>query len=256
MNKTFLALAFFYCLFSAQHAKAASYLEPQGINPGEIILDHVVLKNVDGTNSSSGAKLIALDSKPLHGGQIFKLDALTDSANEPDALYTPIDSKAIIPNLMQSLFVSHNVTLLLTNTNPLEYTVINLATVSKNSGASTLVVFNEGPKGAQGTQGPQGNQGPQGAQGAQGPAGPQGADSTIPGPIGPSGPRGLDGAPGLAGASGISTITVKTASANSLTVIVSCPAGSKALSGSCFDTASTKLAEAACFQVCHYVDYW
>lgn len=235
MNKKLITLTVSYCLFGAQQAFPATYLEPQGITAGEIILDHVVVKGADGTSLSTAAKLSALDTKPLYGGQIFKLDSISGSSNDPDALYTVTDGKGIIPNLVQSVFISHNITLLLTNTSPFELTVINLATTSNNAGAPTSVVFTQGIPGPAGPAGPQGPQGPAGPQGAPG------ANSTVPGPVGPQGQAGAQGAvgpQGPTGATGVSTITVKTASANALSVIVACPTG-KAISGSCFDTAAT-----------------
>ena len=83
-----------------------------------------------------------------------------------------------------------------------------------------------------------------GATGATGPAGPTGPAGVngipgVAGPTGAAGAAGVTGPTGATGPTGISTIVAHTASANALSVNVSCPIGGKALSGSCFDTETT-----------------
>lgn len=111
-----------------------------------------------------------------------------------------------------------------------------LEVVLKSDGA-TGPTGPTGATGATGDAGPTGATGADGATGATGDIGPiglPGADGATgaKGDIGPTGPT------GATGPTGISTITVKTQAGNALSVDVSCPTG-KAISGSCYDTATT-----------------
>ena len=109
-----------------------------------------------------------------------------------------------------------------------------------------VVLLNSvGPTGATGATGATGPTGSTGATGATGPTGADGINGGI-GPTGATGDVGPTGPTGATGATGISTITVKTQSVNALSVNVSCPTG-KAVSGSCFDTATTNTSGSGVF---------
>ncbi|MGR9051247.1 MAG: hypothetical protein ACU84J_01225, partial [Gammaproteobacteria bacterium] len=160
------------CLNCTSPAKAATYNQ----DTFKIQLDHVAITNADGSNGAPlSATLVALDDSSLHGGQIYRLSDFGADIGDQDGLFTAIDGKVFIPNLVQDELTTYNVTLILTKSSPLEFTVIDLTTSVFEQGAEIKVVFNQGPRGETGPAGADGPRGAAGAQGAQGPAGAQGA---------------------------------------------------------------------------------
>ncbi|MEJ2423885.1 MAG: hypothetical protein P8101_05400 [Candidatus Thiodiazotropha sp.] len=202
-NKTILFILL-CCMTLTSFAQAASYNQ----DTFEITLDHVAVTNIDGsTGDPVGATLVAQDGSGIHGGQVYQLEYLDASVGEQDALYTAVDGKVFIPNLIQDSLTTYNATLIVTRSTPMEFTVIDLTTSVYNDGAEVTVVFNRGPQGdpgptgPEGAVGPAGPAGPAGATGATGPAGPTGAAGPT-GPAGATGPAGPTGAAGAAGTDG------------------------------------------------------
>jgi hypothetical protein len=188
-------------LLFAQMSYTASYLTPENDAPAEIVLDHVQISIPQGFDNPVSAVLTAIDDQPLHVGQTYAvvdlvtLDPGQADATMPDAYYTEDTSELVITTLTQSASVSHNVVLLLTDVDNLEFTVIRLTSILVDSAGNTTVEVQTGLQGEPGATGPEGPPGPQGPQGAPGPQGPAGA-------TGPEGPAGATGPQGLAGPEG------------------------------------------------------
>lgn len=210
-------------LMATQYTYGANYIEPSGSVQGRIELDNVAVVMPGTSTLQLSTTLTAIDTLSLRGGQVYKLTSSGAPISDQDALYTGIDGKVIIPNLIHNESISYNATLLLSNTLPLEFTVIGLTTMSYSAGSETVIVFNQGPQGEPGpagTNGATGLRGPRGAKGATGPAGSQGD----PGPQGP---------PGLSNF-GIHTTRTEGPELPSgaiLTADIQCPAGRKVLGG-------------------------
>lgn len=167
-------------LCSVQAAHAAEYFVPAGGNPGLIGLDHVL---IDGSSTVSGV-LRATDNLLLHGGQVYVLQSAGPQLSpDQDSIFNSVDGKLIVPELIQGDMTVHNTTLLLTNSSPIQFTVIQLTTTVFEEGDEVKVVFNQGIPGEKGEQG---DPGPAGAEGPKGPTGPTGPT----GPVGPPGPQG------------------------------------------------------------------
>lgn len=104
--------------------------------------------------------------------------------------------------------------------------IIDATVVNCKPGETKIRWSMRGPRGPEGPAGPVGPAGPKGATGPAGPAGPTG-------PAGPAGPTGPQGAQGLPGVSGYEIVTedFPVLGNESGALLVSCPAGKKALGG-------------------------
>ncbi|WP_052700523.1 collagen-like triple helix repeat-containing protein [Methylocucumis oryzae] len=112
------------------------------------------------------------------------------------------------------------------------------ATGSTGNTGATGVTGSTGNTGATGVTGSTGNTGATGAAGNIGNTGIPGATGNT-GNTGATGATGNTGNTGVVGPTGPASVTVRSASARTLQVLVSCQASEKAISGSCFDTATT-----------------
>jgi len=105
--------------------------------------------------------------------------------------------------------------------------VIDASSASCKSAETALTWNQTGPQGPKGDSGPQGPKGDQGAQGAQGPKGDIGPTG-LTGPPGAQGPQGPAWLPGVQVVQNVSEIVD---GPQELTVVATCPAGKKVISG-------------------------
>ncbi len=146
----------------------------------------LTLSNVQGlVNGSTTFDLAAIlqptDGQTLHQSQVWVVKSTGNPLGNPDAQYTPVDGKLVIPSLVLNNTVN-NVTMSLTNPTTLEFTVLNITPLTSGNGTvgPQGPAGSQGPKGDTGPQGPKGDTGPQGLQGPAGANGKDGASGTIP----------------------------------------------------------------------------
>ncbi|MFI3135639.1 MAG: hypothetical protein QX197_02565 [Methylococcaceae bacterium] len=201
MKRSLISLAIAHSVLMVSPVDAASYVAPNSPATATMVFNNV---EVNATQHLA-AFLSALDNLALHNGQVYQLMSSSEVVNPAivqDALYSEIDGKLYVPYLVQDGGTTYNATLLLTNSSPIQFTVINTITTSLTSAGE--VVFTEGPPGPAGPAGADGKDGatgPAGADGKQGLPGTNGADGAV-GAVGPAGANGADGAVGSVGPKG------------------------------------------------------
>lgn len=220
---------------AAWDAQSAQFIPPDSNGHATIELDNVI---IDGESYS--ARLVALaGARSLHEGLIFQVDRLLSNHSSPavDVTFNNQDALLYIPQARQNTLLSHDLVLRVTNSDPLQLTVLKVESHFENPRTATVVQSSvtgprgpagppgaaggppgePGPRGApgpqgypgapgpqgpaMGLQGPPGDAGPEGPQGPQGEQGPQGPAGS-PGPQGPQGPRGDQGPQGAVGPAG------------------------------------------------------
>lgn len=203
MKKRLLSLVVPLCISTSLSTQAADFFAPTDHNNATILLDRLMVDT-----ESFAAKLVALNGgQSLSQGQVYQLESLTEVGSEHgfDGRFNGDDTLLFIPQLRESSLLSHDVTFLVTQTEPLQLTVIRVETHFDNPRTETNL--------SSGSVGPQGPQGPEGAPGATGPAGVAGPTGPT-GPQGPQGPQGIigvTGAPGTAGRDGRTLLSGTTA---------------------------------------------
>ncbi|MGM0633513.1 MAG: hypothetical protein ACQETO_10115 [Pseudomonadota bacterium] len=187
---------------------AGSYADPDGSAPAEIVLDHVQVDATLGAGDALSVVLQSTDELALHVGQRYVLtDQDAPDVNVPDSYFSFTDNELSITMLEQSESVTHNVIMLLTDLEALEFTVVRLASVlMDDAGLRTVEVQTgrQGERGLGGPEGPEGPEGPTGPAGSTGPSGPAGVAGPVgeTGPPGPPGPQGIQGIQGETGPAG------------------------------------------------------
>ncbi|MCU7836957.1 MAG: hypothetical protein KZQ83_17105 [gamma proteobacterium symbiont of Taylorina sp.] len=124
-------------LFFTQAIFAASYIHPDGTNPGELHFNNIILD----TGKHVSVKLIATDHANLHGGQVYELQTgnAGDAPGEQDGEFNNAMNRLTVNKVVESSTLTHDIILYSHNIDSkdqkiYEFTVIYLhtKTLSKN----------------------------------------------------------------------------------------------------------------------------